>query len=222
MRRTAFLRPVAMIALLGGLWGALGVAAATAIGSARPAPDMRAVLGSPPCAAPCWRHITPGVTPLFQAVAAIQDDPALEDLIVNVQSATWWWNGAQPAGLSHKPRPFDGRMLFRIDSPDSTVDGLALMTSLPLADFIGALGAPDRHILYFPPVANRPGGLYAAEYGEITVFAALHCPVGPGDFWTTEAGVAFGQITLDLGGPVLSAQTGPGWPVAQFLDYCRG
>ena len=222
MKRSVFLRTVAAIALAGGLWAALAVAAATALGSARPAPDMRAVLGEAPCTAPCWRSITPGVTPLLQAVGFIQEDPALEDLMVNVHSASWWWNGAQPTGLSHRPRPFDGRMFFRVDAPDSPVAGLALMTSLTLADFMGALGPPDRHVLYFPPVTNRPGGIYAAEYGDITVFAALHCPSGPGAFWTAESGVAFGQIQLDLGGPVFSSEAGPGWPVRVLLDYCRG
>ncbi len=217
-----FVRRMAVGALGMAALCTLTVASALALGAARPAPDMRAVLGAAPCTPPCWHDITPGVTPLMDAVRAIYEDPALEDLSVNVRSASWWWNGEQPAGLSHRPRPFDGRMIFRNNSPDGLVDGLALMTALTLGDLIGALGPPDRHILYFPPTSNRLGAIYAAEYAELTLFTTLHCPAAPGAFWSSEAGVIFGEVTLDMGGQRRMARSGPGWPIQMLQAYCEG
>ena len=215
-----FFRQIGAGALGVGALCMLVVTAAAALGTARPSPDMRAVLGEPPCVAPCWHTITPGLTPFMEAVNAIYSDPALEDLSVNVRSASWWWNGAQPESLSHVARPFDGRMIVRSESPDSIVDGLALMTTLTLGDLIGRLGPADRHILYFPPTPGRLGAIYAAEYGDITVFSTLHCPVQPSDFWMSEAGVAFGAISLDLSGEIRAEQAGPSWPIQRLIEHC--
>jgi len=205
--------------------GAISAAAillALTLGGLRAAPNLRAVLGETPCAAPCWHQITPGQTRVSDAVQQIGADPAVEDLIVNVQNASWWWNGAQPAGLRGGSRDFDGRMLFASDAPDSTVDGLALMSSLTLGDLISALGPPEQQTLHVSPSGWRAGALYVADYGNWQAFALLSCPLRPGDFWKAGVGFAFGTIDFGLGGETWT--TGPNTlqPLVRLHGYCAG
>ena len=218
--QSTLLGRVGWLALLAVTTAFVAIVAAHTVGAARSGPDLRPVLGEPPCAAPCWRNITPGITPLLDAVQAIYGDPALEDLSVNVRSATWWWNGKQPVALSHRPRPFDGRMIFENDSADSTVDGLALMTSLTLGDLYSVLGPPQRHVLYFPPEPSNPGAVYAAQYRHLTIFSTLQCPLDPADFWGAEAGVVFGEISLELGGETTTVRGSPQEPIRALMDHC--
>ncbi|MBL8146608.1 MAG: hypothetical protein JNL34_09515 [Anaerolineae bacterium] len=154
------------------------------------------------------------------ALQQISTDPAVEDLIVNVQNASWWWNGAQPEELRSGSRAFDGRMLFAGDSPDSLVDGLALVSSLRLGDLISALGPPEQQILHFSPADARPGALYVADFGGWQAFALLSCPLRPGDFWNAEAGFAFGTVGLDLGGESWASGAGTLQPLLRLSEYC--
>ena len=202
-----FLKAVTAIALGAGAACLLAALLAVVIGGARTPPDLTSIVGKPPCAAPCWRQITPGVTRVSDALLQLRADPSLEDLTVNVQSASWWWTGAPSNDDGHSARTFDGRLLFASDTPESTVDGLALMTSLSLGDLLPALGSPAALTLYFPPPGSRPGMIYMADYGNLAVFAALPCPLRPADFWRAQAGVTFGAVSLDLGGS--SWQAGP-------------
>lgn len=53
----------------------------------QPAPELRddkllqdtSLTSDEPCAAPCWRGITPGVTPWSSALTILEDDPTLSD-----------------------------------------------------------------------------------------------------------------------------------------------
>lgn len=215
-----FFKPVALLALGAGVSCILASVLAVALGAVRPAPDLTSVLGAPPCAAPCWHGIIPGVTSLDAAVVELRADPAVEDLTVNVGSASWWWNSDQSAGLSRGSEIFDGRLLFQDDAADSLVDGLALFTSFRLGDVRNLLGPPDQYTLHTFSTPDFRGIFYEADYGDLRVFAALSCPLRPTDFWNTPVGVAFGTVDFGNTGEALSLSGESGWPVDRMIERC--
>lgn len=208
------------MALGAGVASAAAILLAVVLGAARPAPDLRAVLGETPCAAPCWHAITPGVTSLVDALRELRSDPDIEDLAITVGSASWWWSARLQDGRSADSWPFDGRMLFQNDTADSQVDGLALLTSFRLGDLRNALGPPGQHILHTFSTPERTGILYEADYGELRVFSALSCPLRPVDFWNAPVGVAFGTVELASGGETSSIEAEPAWPVERLTALC--
>jgi hypothetical protein len=196
------------------------VALALAVGAARPAPDLTPVLGEPPCDAPCWRTIQPGQTTLVDAVSLLDNDPTVDAVVINVRSASWWWNGAQSPVLSHKSRPFDGRILFHTDSSDSPIAGMALMTTLTLGDLVLALGTPHTQTFYLPTTPAQSYVIYEAIYDDLSIFATLACPVSPVEFWNTPAGITFGEVDLALGGVRMTFPGVDGWPKRGIAEAC--
>ncbi len=219
MQRLPLRRMIAAVLLL-SVVSAAAVVFALAVGASQPGPELTPVLGEPPCAAPCWYAIHPGETDLIEAAAVLDNNPAVEALVINVRSASWWWNGEQPAIFGNRPRPFDGRILFENNAPGSPVQGVALMTTLNLGDLYLALGAPQSQTFHLPPGNTRPGVIYEAEYDGLSVFASLTCPISPNDFWNAEAGITYGEVDLSLGGVRVSSAGISGWPMRRFASLC--
>lgn len=215
----AFLPALLVVASAAGVVCLSAVVLAVVLGAARPAPDLQAVLGQAPCAAPCWHGIRPGITRLQDAVSELRRDPAIGDLTENIGSATWWWNGAQPGALSGHSRPFDGRLLASDSSAGNRVEGVAIYTALKLGDLLPALGTPDSHSLVLPgPSADLSGRFYVADYGELQFFAFLPCSLRPADFWNADAGVAFGEV--NFGGETQALPARPNPPLETIMASC--
>jgi hypothetical protein len=218
----------ALLPLRALLWLALaltgvimaGLALALVLAAGVPAPDYAPLLGEGACAAPCWHDIQPGETTLVEAVALLDQDPSVEAVVVNVRSASWWWNGDQAPVLRHQPQPFDGRMLFATDAADSAIDGLALMTTLTLGDLYLQLGPPHTQTFHLPSNPAPTRLIYEAHYDGLSVFATLACPVSPTAFWAAPAGLTFGEVDLSIGGIRLTAPATAGWPLGRYSDLC--
>jgi hypothetical protein len=227
---TAARSSAALLPLRALLWLALALTSLTmaalaltlALASGRPAPDYRPLLGEGACAAPCWHEIRPGETTLIEAVALLDQDPSVEAVVVNVRSASWWWNGDQAPVLRHQPQPFDGRMLFESDASASPIDGLALMTTLTLGDLYVHLGPPRSQTFHLPRNPAPTLLIYEAHYDGLSVFATLACPISPSAFWAAPAGLTFGEVDLSVGGIRLTAPGMAGWPLGRYGSLCAG
>lgn len=200
---------------------ALLIALSLTLGASQPAPDFAPLLGEAPCAAPCWLGITPGSTTPSDAVALLEQNPSVDAMVVNVGSASWWWNGAQAPVFSHQPRPFDGRMLFDSDEPDEPVTGLALMTTLTLGDLYLKLGPPRSQILHAADTPAPPFIVYEARYNGLSLFTTLACPLSPAALWNVPVGLIFGEADLAAAGGVRLSTSGTGWSLQHFARACN-
>lgn len=213
------LRLIFTAALVLAAASSLVIALALAFGASRPAPDFAPLLGETPCAAPCWHGITPGDTTPARAVALLEQDPSVDAIVTNVDSASWWWNGSQAPVFRHQAQPFDGRMLFDSDDAGGPVNGLALMTTLTVGDLYLKLGPPRSQTLHLAEPPSPPFVIYEARYNGVSLFATLACPLSPAALWNAPAGLIYGKADLALGGVRLST-SGTDWPLRRFAGVC--
>ena len=218
MQRLPLRRMIAAVLLL-SVVSAAAVVFALAVGASQPGPELTPVLGEPPCAAPCWYAIHPGETDLIETAAVLDNNPAVEALVINVRSASWWSSAnsgdlRQPAAPVRRPHPVREQRARQPGAGRGADDDAQPRRPLfgpGRASITDVSSAPGKH-------ASRRH--YEAEYDGLSVFASLTCPISPNDFWNAEAGITYGEVDLSLGGVRVSSAGISGWPMRRFASLC--
>lgn len=133
--------------LIGGLLAAVGGIGARAQGDATPEPGALrnpalladdALLTGEPCAAPCWRGITPGETAWDEALAILQADPTLENVReqtdANSDSKFASWGQAGGEGCCQ---------MFSLDGEVVSILFLRFAPDITLGELFEARGEPS-------------------------------------------------------------------------------
>lgn len=185
--------------------------------------DLQALITPPAnCAMPCWNGVQPGVTSVNAAVAILQADPTVADVLVSPGKVSWWWNGEQSTLLDATGRAFHGRMEYALVNGQETITSIVLDTNALMGDVRLTLGEPDALTLYTVGSEDeslRSGIVHVANYGDLYVFNTLDCPMNVSDFWASPSYIAFGAPNLVFEGETFQLDRLPNW---FFRDQAPG
>ncbi|MEZ4672377.1 MAG: hypothetical protein R3E39_31110 [Anaerolineae bacterium] len=145
--------------------------------------DLRNLLFTPDCVAPCFMNIQPGLTSAADAVRTLEGSEWVGQIQVGPYGILWRWNGRQPLAFQNlypvSSEKYDGVIAFA----DGLVVNIILSSPLKLGDLYLALGPPQKigsisiqHSAYVQ--MNIPFG-DEAFMASVTI----ECPVATATYW---------------------------------------
>jgi hypothetical protein len=175
------------------------------------AADLRALLTSESCSAPCFMGIRPGVTTMDEALELLRTSEWVRYIRhIDLASATltysggirWEWSGRQPSWI-------DARHDSWIWMIENRVDYITIRTRVSLGDIWLAYGAPNSGTVFSDVDARLPTIYYEAIYPRDHMFVTVGgvCPIR--NYWSEAALIAF---RLDMPPRLPASPGGSGLP----------
>ena len=103
--------------------------------------DLRQLLRTDGCPAPCFMGIRPGVTTVEEAVNLLGESGWVDQIERNETTISWSWNGQQPPFIDVLQRP---HMNFSKGQPDTeTISEIIIPTQTPIGSIMLMMSNPE-------------------------------------------------------------------------------
>jgi hypothetical protein len=137
------------------------------------------------CEAPCFMGIRPGVTTLAEARALLAAHPWVRGIEPGgfpvTFSLTWRWSGQQPESINSAGV---GTMALMptagsLDESTVVVNGIYFTTTVPLHQWVGALGVPYESqqdvFMWYEDTQMMFNAVFYSAHSRLTTYASVPC-----------------------------------------------